>query len=971
MARRWLLAVLVVVLAAAAVVSLSFAQRRVAGSPHAAPPDPTVWQRIEAAAGADGTVDLTTALQAFGYLFGPLPGVPAPAGRPDPADFRVSGSGPIRWVFRHWAELTDAQKDAVGRAIAPDEPPRLRTAPDKNTAKATLQQLLTTLVTEIGGGLGQTIPAPRLHLVDQEFAEENTSAWTFVLASGERVANAVKGTVIGRNDGRAARCEVYLPPSAWQGVSGLVPPQVEQTLAHELTHCFEGFVYPDLGKYRAAPSWLVEGSADWVGTTVTGVAPATRWEFYLLLDGPLFERKYTSMGWWFHLEHLGRNVWHILRTIWAGALDSDAAYVTAGGDLDDVYDTWAPSRLHAPVFGPAWDVYGIGVPQFGRSLPATLSAGRPATTGAFDVRVARLDPGPDSGEWIVRLSAGQPVRVHDNQSFEDVHITEGDYCIGEKCVCPDDTERAGQKFQKVTLPVWVAIPGGEVGTQAVTDTVSLRDYCVKKQPERKKPRQSTPQPAGFHPHGAATNPHGPADKPKPTTPAPAGTTGDPHLVTFAGRRYDFQAAGEFTLSKSDGAEIQVRQEPARRQDGTENTTVTVNTAVALSLAGDRVTIDGEGLTLRVDGTVDTSPGELPHGGTITPQPDGYLLTAPDGTKAWVLTAIPGTLNVLVEPAGKPAGLLGGTKTRLAGRDGKEYDEPYGPFADSWRVGEKSLFDYAPGESTATFTRPDVPTAPPTPTPEQLAAAQEACAAVQDPGLREHCVFDVAASGDPRFAVGYRSLEQVTPSGEGDVGIGDTVGPERLEPGQQKSFTVVDSAAKELFLAAERECSGLVVWQVSAPDGTRAGPAGVCNDLGKVRSATPGTWTIDVSIPPDAPEGADFGFRVLRPGASTTENATLPLTVPTRELPGPGAETRYLFTGAPGDRLTLRATVECDPDNPLEWGLENPDRYRITLRTPVCKDLGEQKLDVPGTWAIVIYNPTSNDHAAEYGFTATR
>ena len=67
--------------------------------------------------------------------------------------------------------------------------------------------------------------------------------------------------------------------------------------------------------------------------------------------------------------------------------------------------------------------------------------------------------------------------------------------------------------------------------------------------------------------------------------AEASSNGDPHVLTADGLAYDFQAAGEFTAIKSSSSdfEIQVRQEP-----WAGSTTVTVNTAVAMNVAGDRV-----------------------------------------------------------------------------------------------------------------------------------------------------------------------------------------------------------------------------------------------------------------------------------------------------------------------------------------------------------------------------------------------
>jgi hypothetical protein len=982
MSKRWLIAVVVGVFVATGGAVVLLRESAVAGTPRAATPELTVWQNIETTASEDGTVPLRTALQAFGYLFGPLPGVPAPEGKPDPADFRVSGSGPIRWVLSHWDELTDAQRKAfLEKTIPPDDPPGLRRAQgDKARATAVLNARMGELYQEIGRRLQVAVRAPRLHVVDfQKDKAPDVRAWTFVLAEGEILLSAEYDSVY-LNGGPAATCDIYVPPSAWNRSTSSVPADISQTLAHEITHCYQGFLYPNMDLQRHAPKWFVEGAADYVGSVIAGVAPAPIWQMYLATPAPLFDRSYTAMGYWFHLDHLGRDLWPPFATIWRGALGNNEAYAAVGGDLDDVYDTWASSQLRNGGFGDPWEVHGIDVT--GDFPPrATLTAAHPVDAPAFDVRAVKLDPGAADGELIVRLSAGQPIRVHDSESFEEVHVTEGDYCLGAKCVCPKDTELEGKKFQQVTAPLWLGVPGGEVGTQAVTDTVSLMDYCRKKAPKRKQPKASPPQPAGFHPHGGARNPHGPDGKP-PSRPS-SGTAGDPHIETLAGYRYDFQAGGEFTLSRSDSGDldVQVRQEPLR-VNGVENTTVTVNTAMAASIAGDRVAVYGDGPALRIDGsTVDlTEERQLPHGGTVAPLGDGYLLRWPDGSEVWAVTAVPGSLNVLVGPAparaGTLTGLLGGTATGLVDRDGKRYEKPkpdvlYPTVGESWRVGDTSLFDYEPGQSTATFTRPELPTAPAEPTPAQRAAAEQACANVEDPGLHAHCVFDVAVSGDNRFADGYRALEQVSPSGGGDVRVGDEVGPERLEPGQQKSFTVVDGAAKELFFAAVRECAGQVFWQVTGPDGTKSALTGMCNDIARWQTTKPGTWRIDVNIPPDAKEGAEFGFRVLRPGTKSTVDATLPVKVSQRDLKGPGAEIRYRFAGRAGETVTLTSDVECDPENHLEWGLENPSASRITLRTPVCADLGPQKLDVPGTWSVVVYNPTTDDTKANYGFTAAR
>jgi hypothetical protein len=94
---------------------------------------------------------------------------------------------------------------------------------------------------------------------------------------------------------------------------------------------------------------------------------------------------------------------------------------------------------------------------------------------------------------------------------------------------------------------------------------------------------------------------------------------------------------------------------------------------------------------------------------------------------------------------------------------------YKTFADSWRVTDKtSLFVYAPGTSTKTFTDRDWPAEKPPCKlkPEfqipgvqvhkgmPIERAEMICKIVTDKDLHKNCVFDVATTGDEIFAKGY-------------------------------------------------------------------------------------------------------------------------------------------------------------------------------------------------------------------------
>ena len=296
----------------------------------------------------------------------------------------------------------------------------------------------------------------------------------------------------------------------------------------------------------------------------------------------------------------------------------------------------------------------------------------------------------------------------------------------------------------------------------------------------------------------------------------AGLIGDPHITTVDGTLYDFQAAGEFvSLRDSDGTEIQTRQTPISTNffpnpdahDGLA-TCVSINTAVAARVGEHRVTwepnLDGVpnpgGLQLRVDGVLTAlRPGGmvLGSGGRVVPAAGGALeVDFPNGktllvTPQWWMSQSKWFLNVNVLNLG-----LVGAENTASGRgiagaiaEGswlpslpngasmgpipasllERYDALYRKFADAWRLNEKeSLFDYAPGTSTDTFTMRDWPSQkPPCVAPDSKAGppasedvAEEVCRSVTDKNTHADCIFDVTVTGNLGFATAYVAAQRL-------------------------------------------------------------------------------------------------------------------------------------------------------------------------------------------------------------------
>jgi Bacterial Ig-like domain (group 3)/Repulsive guidance molecule (RGM) C-terminus len=288
--------------------------------------------------------------------------------------------------------------------------------------------------------------------------------------------------------------------------------------------------------------------------------------------------------------------------------------------------------------------------------------------------------------------------------------------------------------------------------------------------------------------------------------------GDPHVTTVNGTHYDFQGVGEFTLLRDgDRIEIQVRQTPVpTAHPATDSYTgltecVSINTAVAAWLGAHRIAfqpgpvrdrqqmefyVDGKPANMPTDGidlggsrvTVFAANGE--SGIRLDFEDGSVMLVTPifwSANSVWYLdvsvsntSADEGVMGFIPKGSWLPRLRNGTDVGPMPASLHDRYVTLYKTFADSWRVTDKtSLFVYAPGTSTNTFTDTDWPEEkPPCKLKPQfqipgvkvhqgmpVERAEAICRVVTDKNLFKSCVFDVATTGDEIFAKGYVFAEE--------------------------------------------------------------------------------------------------------------------------------------------------------------------------------------------------------------------
>jgi len=370
---------------------------------------------------------------------------------------------------------------------------------------------------------------------------------------------------------------------------------------------------------------------------------------------------------------------------------------------------------------------------------------------------------------------------------------------------------------------------------------------------------------------------------------------------------------------------------------------------------------------------------LPNGGMV--ERHGSLVTIewPNGSRLDV-TRGHGWLDFSFAPDAATAptltGLLGSADGNPANdftsRDGTVIDQHdpafatqlYDPFGKSWRITQaESLFDYGPGESTATFTKPDIPRGPATidsldaPTRTKAEGLCRAMGVTSEPTFTD-CILDVGITGDSSYAASAAAVQVSTaglPAGSAGYGTGAPLAilakanGTIAKPSQVDKTTFGAKAGDVVYLDAQGACVNGLNWRLTAPSGTNLSLGHACLDLGRFVLPDDGTYTVEVYTDNETATGT-YSFQVIASPPERISTLTLGQAI-SDATDWIGAWHRYTFDGTAGQVVYLDGQGACV--NGLLWALDSPSGSRLSLGH-ACDDLGKITLPDSGSYAVEVY-----------------
>ena len=914
------------------------------------------------------------AKQYFSLAVKALPGVSIDGMTHDPTDF--DGTAAVYYLRQVWSSLTPDQQK-VAHDVMVGTGGQIKRGTQKIGAAFAQPRLLL-------AGLGVPTDVPAHDYATFEFTASNEIAKALGVAP-------VGLTVVTVMDSASE----FAHSQSWQDNSDkpfddgncwtivhntkfipLDDASTASVMAHEAMHCYQDRAAGSAKARANMPQWVADGEATWAQGTIVPSATDViekHWTKYVFgPKTPFYSRTYDAVGVFGHASDLSSTdgVWSRMMTVASMSTQqqSDAVLkAEIAGFSEKYFSAWGASyfrETHDP-----WQIHGpaLALPNGPQPDEVKLGEGdlQVLSAGQYEATLTKVD----TTEAILEVVLVQGyARAHDRGFGLDTKLDVAEpleLCVSGDCTCPPDTEGKVPAMQKASLPIAIGLDGGDdpVGRVGLAAR-SLDDFC-----KRKKPKP-TPDPGG----GGSGSGGGGGDDPM-RHPDLGQSVGDPHLRTFDGVPFDFQHVGEYSLSKStkDDFVVQVRQIPIQNSRA-----VAINQAMATKIGGRRVTIalENAAVVFRVDGVIVTGDPPAVKDGSITRSISGYgtkyTLEWPDGTIVTAGQISHFALNVGVKPSAARKGALEGLFGNDDGTPGND-DVDGASLASQWLVpASASLFDYGPGQSSATFVDPNFPD--PTETVPNRDAAEKACReeGITDQTLLHNCIVDFGITNGFLFADQYGQQQAVLTARLATMTAATPPVPAMRVLKLAGAITdlahlpqvTFDAAAGDVVDIHRPDCSDQVgdrkvFVAVFDPNGKNIKGDFGC-DIGRVDLPVAGTYTVKAVGQAPKGEGLDVPVRFVR---HDRVGAIKYGDIVSGNIEQHAAHDRYTFTAAAGDVIQIYGPG-CDLGNMF---ISFIDANGHDVLGPICREGFATKISQTGTYKLLVNSADGGPGAYHFVF----
>lgn len=223
-------------------------------------------------------------------------------------------------------------------------------------------------------------------------------------------------------------------------------------LIHEAFHCFQFNWAHTFNGSMERGSWLVEGTAMFVGEDIVGETTTVGQTYlnqYAIDIKNILDRSYDAYPFFLHLKHEGVNVYPLFRQLFEAPADEYLLWRKIVQNVPHrALMTWAASVARKPEWGPDWELKT----NSDYSPPRTVTYPYAGTNADFVPFSVVGDMGLPMHDELT-LAENRPVKLSITDGVAAIHysvpnsaegrtyfLEEGksiQFCYGDSCDCPD------------------------------------------------------------------------------------------------------------------------------------------------------------------------------------------------------------------------------------------------------------------------------------------------------------------------------------------------------------------------------------------------------------------------------------------------------------------------------------------------------------------------------------------------------